>query len=664
MKAPFGIASGKKLLAKRVVSLTPPHKVYVEAFAGAAHIFWRKPPSKKEVLNDLDPEIIAYYRFLKTASDEDFKDFLHCDWGADRKLFERLRDYKPGDKIERAWRFKYLNFYGFARERRLKPTFHVARAKQIPEVKLSLGQLKRWRERLKDVELLNEDALAVIRKFDSAETFFYLDPPYSATNIRYALDFPSERWQELLKVLRTLKGKFLLSSDSAVFKLGPDSHWQVRRVKTRYGIKDSASAVFEYLLSNYNLDRIQKTLAEGSFQLRRQTWRGPIVIRFGPSTEIFHLLLRLDGEELHYQLDNNPLYRKTVAAFEAEGLFDQLWRLGQTEQPQPGTKLNPTKETPSRIELLDRGQVELIDRTEGFFKFNFQGKKLKGLFSLAQETKDSPFWEFSVARGPKLKSLELEGRFVYQEHQLPGSRHWDLRIWPEGWAKGITINLFSDLREGGAPAMVKWCYDREVFGVAEPTTWRVDGLETKLFPLDAGKASLELVPFRLRLGGEKLHGSWRLVSREPFGLELQPEATYKRLEIPILKIDAEKRIVYGIVLEPDTPDAQGDVISAEEIEKAAHEFLHRSRVIGRQHKEVAKAYPVESWITPQDMEWNGQSIKKGTWLLGTKIEDEELWQLVKSGEINGYSIGGWGLRRSFLEDFHEDGQKDPSQNRP
>jgi len=139
---------------------------------------------------------------------------------------------------------------------------------------------------------------------------------------------------------------------------------------------------------------------------------------------------------------------------------------------------------------------------------------------------------------------------------------------------------------------------------------------------------------------------------EPFEVSLVDVPADPDAEILILKAD-----------EPPE-DVEVDEKAAEEIEKAAHEFLHRSRVIGRQHKEVAKAYPVESWITPQDMEWNGQSIKKGTWLLGTKIEDEELWQLVKSGEINGYSIGGWGLRRSFLEDFHEDGQKDPSQNRP
>lgn len=114
---------------------------------------------------------------------------------------------------------------------------------------------------------------------------------------------------------------------------------------------------------------------------------------------------------------------------------------------------------------------------------------------------------------------------------------------------------------------------------------------------------------------------------------------------PIFKIDKEKRVVYGIVLEPEVVDSQGDIISAEAIERAAHRFLIESRVIGESHEYLAEAYPVESFIAPIDFEMGGQEVRKGTWILAVKVMDDELWQKVKDGEFTGFSVGGYATRR-------------------
>lgn len=120
-------------------------------------------------------------------------------------------------------------------------------------------------------------------------------------------------------------------------------------------------------------------------------------------------------------------------------------------------------------------------------------------------------------------------------------------------------------------------------------------------------------------------------------------------DVQIAKADEEKRIVYGIVLEPDTVDAQGDTISADDIEKAAHGYLAKSRKIKVRHNnEVKTVNVVESYISPQDMTMSGpngrQKVRKGSWVLGVKVDDDRLWKAVKSKELNAFSVGGVAVR--------------------
>lgn len=65
--APMRWSGGKRLMVKRLVEKIPPHKVYVEPFIGAGHIFWAKDPAEKEVINDIDRHLIEYYRYLRDS---------------------------------------------------------------------------------------------------------------------------------------------------------------------------------------------------------------------------------------------------------------------------------------------------------------------------------------------------------------------------------------------------------------------------------------------------------------------------------------------------------------------------------------------------------------------------------------------------------------------
>jgi ADP-ribose pyrophosphatase YjhB (NUDIX family)/SAM-dependent methyltransferase len=149
--------------------------------------------------------------------------------------------------------------------------------------------------------------------------------------------------------------------------------------------------------------------------------------------------------------------------------------------------------------------------------------------------------------------------------------------------------------------------------------------------------------------------------QKPKTVIVRPDSGYGRIlqvtkassndkSVPIFKADKMKQIVYGVVLEPHTVDSQEDWMTPEDIEKAAHGYLQNSRVIGKSHtSHLQAAYPVESYIAPQDFEttdgqYGPQKITKGSWILAVKIEDPAEWEKVMNGEYTGFSVGGFGLR--------------------
>ena len=121
------------------------------------------------------------------------------------------------------------------------------------------------------------------------------------------------------------------------------------------------------------------------------------------------------------------------------------------------------------------------------------------------------------------------------------------------------------------------------------------------------------------------------------------------LTAALFKADEQRQLCYGVVLKPAPfVDTQGDVISKEEIEEAAHRFMEESRLYDLFHKEdldSRAAVPVESYVTPQDVQWGDKVIPAGSWVVVTHIKDAAVWEKVKKGEVNAYSIRGIGYRK-------------------
>lgn len=129
--------------------------------------------------------------------------------------------------------------------------------------------------------------------------------------------------------------------------------------------------------------------------------------------------------------------------------------------------------------------------------------------------------------------------------------------------------------------------------------------------------------------------------------------------VKLAKVDEEERLVYGIVYSPDEVDTQGDVTDAQVIKQAAYSFMKNLRLtkIDKQHDfDPDEGYIAESWLIRKG-DPLFKSEKSGSWAVAIKIENDETWDAVKSGEISGLSLAGEAETES-LEKIESDGLLD------
>jgi DNA adenine methylase len=208
----FPWVGGKRRLAKHIIPLFTKHTCYVEVFAGAAAIFFLKEPSKVEILNDLNGELINLYRVVQHHLEEFFKQFK---WVLpSRKIYGWLQDTPPETltDIQRAARFYYLQKTSFGGKVGAQSygtaTTSPARLNLLRfEEELSAAHL-----RLARVQVENLDWRECLRRYDRPHTLFYLDPPYmQAHKGQYGVTMRLEEYAEMGEIVRGLKGKAVVS---------------------------------------------------------------------------------------------------------------------------------------------------------------------------------------------------------------------------------------------------------------------------------------------------------------------------------------------------------------------------------------------------------------------------------------------------------------------
>jgi len=216
---------GKFYLCNKIIELFPEHNTYVEPFGGGASVLLNKAPSLVEIYNDLDLRIYRLFKVIREHPNEFIK-LLNLTPYHQAEFNEILPE--STDEIELArrdfvkWR---MSMGGMGKT--FSYSLHRSRRKMADVVSGYLTSidehLPKIIQRLSTVQFLNMDGLDVIKKWDSANTLFYLDPPYvvstrKATSV-YNQEMPDEKHKELCKILKISKGKVVLSGyDNNIYK--------------------------------------------------------------------------------------------------------------------------------------------------------------------------------------------------------------------------------------------------------------------------------------------------------------------------------------------------------------------------------------------------------------------------------------------------------------
>ncbi|HLG56862.1 MAG TPA: DNA adenine methylase [Vicinamibacterales bacterium] len=252
MIGPLSYIGGKRRIAATLVSLIPVHTTYVEPFAGGAQVFFHKPRSAVEVLNDLDGEVVNFLRICQRHPEE-LSRLLR--WQpASRRLFDQHLAQPPDllTDVERAARFFYLQKYAWS-GKRTRQSFRYA-IKRSTYTPASLPKrLREAAERLDRVQLENRPYGDVLTRYDRPSTFFYCDPPYVGLSL-YQHNFTDDQFEELAAALRSLQGRFLLSINDCPKSREWFAGFHSRTVELTYTSTRVPRRFTELLIANYPLE--------------------------------------------------------------------------------------------------------------------------------------------------------------------------------------------------------------------------------------------------------------------------------------------------------------------------------------------------------------------------------------------------------------------------
>ena len=243
----------KYRLAPWIIGHMPPHVCYCEPFGGGANVLLRKPASTYEVYNDIDGEVVNFFRVLRERT----ADLVQAIQLTPHSREEQRLSFEPcDDPFERARRLYVRSWqsYGGCRTQWRSGWRYSVRQSAHKAVTRSWGETDHlWPivARLKQVQIEHDDALKVIARFDDPGTLYYCDPPYLAeTRSRrwrykaYTHECDEAYHRALAERLQAVEGLVLLSGYDAPLYRELYPGWEVATMRAH---TDFASQTTECL---------------------------------------------------------------------------------------------------------------------------------------------------------------------------------------------------------------------------------------------------------------------------------------------------------------------------------------------------------------------------------------------------------------------------------
>lgn len=262
----FGWYGGKYSHLAWLLPLLPECHHYCEPFAGSAAVLLNRPPSPVETYNDLDGEVVNFFRILRDQPNELIRAISLTPFSREEYYVAIHGDTRNIDNVERARRF-----YIRARQTRTglaqsASAGRWANCKNTSRAGMS-GVVSRWlggvsaldsiAQRLMRVQIENRPAIDIFSLYDSPQTLFYCDPPYlhktRGDRKAYAFEMDESQYYEFAKVVNKCKGKIAISGydHPLMDEMFPTDRWRKTKgqTKTIHSTKDTRQ---EVLWTNYN----------------------------------------------------------------------------------------------------------------------------------------------------------------------------------------------------------------------------------------------------------------------------------------------------------------------------------------------------------------------------------------------------------------------------
>ena len=253
----------KDTIAPQIIAKFPSHSVYIEPFFGAGGIFFNKPKSKYNILNDLDGDIFNLFTILQTDYKKLMTCLLHTPYS--QELYTHWKTTPELDPFWKAVRFLYLsNFSKYGKVGSLDFKTGNTMPTILMEIQKTAKMLMQH-----DIKWMNTtyaDMFRLIgRGVDWANAFIYCDPPYVGTTNNYG-DGRATRWtiddlERVIITMKDIKTKFAISEFESAdnLRLATEHGLYVNFIAYKTGLKNYNK---EILLTNYEVSNLFEGLSD------------------------------------------------------------------------------------------------------------------------------------------------------------------------------------------------------------------------------------------------------------------------------------------------------------------------------------------------------------------------------------------------------------------
>jgi hypothetical protein len=256
MKQVLKYPGAKARLAKWICGYIPNHKVYIEPYAGSLAVLFNKSKAHIETVNDLNKDVVNFFKVLRDHNEELQKLIYNTPYA--REEYERAYE-KTDNPIEADRRFCVRCWQGFGCSNRYKNGWKNGQQTRSPNPSRAWATLPDTiniaQERLMGVQIENLPALEILDRYDTADVFAYLDPPYmkgTRKGYLYLQEMTDKDHLLLLEAVVKHPGRFLISgydNDLYSFYLsGKKWHKTSKQSQVEQGLKRTETLWMNYII--------------------------------------------------------------------------------------------------------------------------------------------------------------------------------------------------------------------------------------------------------------------------------------------------------------------------------------------------------------------------------------------------------------------------------